>query len=48
MNHVLRKLEIHAKSIVEHTNEDTQCKIYGCTQSLKLKACFHVQIKSVF
>ena len=48
MNHMLWQLEIHAKSIVEHINEDTQCKICGCTQSLKLKACFHVQIKSMF
>jgi len=25
-----------------------QCQIYGCTQPLKLKACFYVQIKLVF
>ena len=48
MNNMLWQLEIYAKSIVEHINEDTQCKICGCTQSLKLKACFHIEIKSVF
>ena len=37
-----------SKITVEHINEDTQCKICGCTQPLKLKACFHVQIKLVF
>jgi len=40
INHMLWQLEIHAKSIIEHINEDTQYKIFGCTQSLKLKACF--------
>ena len=48
MSHMLWQLEIHAKSLVEHIIEDTQCKIHGCTQSLKLKAYFHVQIKLVF
>jgi len=47
MNLMLWQLEIHEKSNVEHINEDTQCKICSCTPSLKLKACFHVQIKSV-
>jgi len=48
MHHMLLQLEIHAKSTIEHIGEDTQCKICGCTHSLKFKACFHVEIKLVF
>ena len=48
MNHMLWQLEIHAKPIIEHMHEDTHYKICGHTKSLKLRACFHIQIKSAF
>jgi len=47
MNHMLWQLEIHAKPITEHIHVDTQYKLCGHTQSLKLRVCFHIQIKSV-
>ena len=48
MNHMLWQLEIHAQSIVAHIHADTQYIKFVVTQSLRLRVCFHIQIKPVF
>ena len=47
MNHMLWQLEIHAKSIVENILRTLNIK-FVVTQSLRLRVCFHFQIKLVF